>query len=73
MRFVIRVSPKASRSEIIEKNGVLKAYLNSPPEDGKANKELIELVAKRYGVSKSSVAVVRGHTSRTKTLEVIGI
>ena len=37
------------------------------PEDGKANKQVIKLLAKELGLPKSNLAIIRGHTSRDKT------
>ena len=47
--------------------------VTAPPVDGKANAALTALIAKRAGVPKSSVTVVRGHTSRDKVVRVEGI
>jgi uncharacterized protein YggU (UPF0235/DUF167 family) len=47
--------------------------VTAPPVDGKANDALCRLVARAAGVAPSKVAVVRGHTSRDKVLEVEGV
>ena len=39
----IKVIPKAKKQKIVQEENRLKVYLKSPPEDGKANKELINL------------------------------
>ena len=52
--FEIRVSPRASRSEIIgEHDGALKVRIASPPADGAANAELTKLLAKTFGFPKA--------------------
>ncbi len=71
MKVNIKVIPKSSRSEIICKDGQLKAYVKSAPDKGKANRELVKLVAKEYDVPKSRVSIVRGETCRNKTVEVL--
>jgi uncharacterized protein (TIGR00251 family) len=71
MKLEVKVFPKASRDELIKKNGILKAYVKAAPDKGKANKALIELIAKEYRVKKSSVRVVAGEKSRNKVIEVI--
>lgn len=72
--FPVRVIPRSSRSEIIgEQGGAIKVRLNSPPVDGAANDELIRLFAKKLGVARSAVEIVRGETSRTKQLKVTGV
>jgi len=77
-RVTIRVTPKASREGIgglIENaNGVsaIKVAVTAAPEDGKANQAVVKLLAKAWGVPKTSVSVVVGHTSRDKVLSVAG-
>jgi uncharacterized protein (TIGR00251 family) len=72
--FSVRVSPRASRSEI---NGVhagaLKVSLTAPPVEGEANAALCELLAKRLGVAKRAVTVVRGERGKSKTVRVQGV
>lgn len=57
-------------SVILDKSGMLKAFLKAAPEDGKANKELINLIAEFVGVSKKSVEIISGLTSRKKRLAI---
>jgi uncharacterized protein YggU (UPF0235/DUF167 family) len=47
--------------------------VTAPPVDGKANEALCRLIAKKAGVAPSRVTLVRGHTSREKTLDVEGV
>ncbi len=70
VRLEIKVFPKSSREEIVEKDGRIKAYVKAPPDKGKANKALIELIAREYGVRKSDVRIVTGLTGRNKVVEV---
>jgi len=74
-KIVVRVTPKAKsarvKREIDEKGGVYyKVYVTTAPEDGKANKAVIALLAKELGVPKSSLTIVRGLTSRDKLLQI---
>ena len=72
--FSVRVIPRASRSEVVgELEGAVKVRLTSPPVDGAANAELIKLLAKTLRVSRSSVEIVSGETSKTKRLTVTGV
>jgi uncharacterized protein YggU (UPF0235/DUF167 family) len=48
----------------------VRAYVRASPTDGAANEALVRLVARALGVPRSTVAVVRGHTSRQKVLAV---
>jgi len=66
----IRVIPKASRSFIKEENSSLKAYLTQSPQDGLANKQLIELLAAEFKVKKYQVKIIKGEKSRNKTVKI---
>lgn len=50
----------------------LKIQVTAIPEKGKANKAMIALLSKNWKISKSSITVVRGATSRVKILEIEG-
>ena len=72
--FSVRVVPRASRSEAAGiQDGALKLRITAPPVDGKANEECIRLVAGILGVKRAQVAIIAGHTSRTKTVAVAGV
>ena len=72
--FWVRVVPRASKSEIVgEHDGALKVRIASAPVDGAANAELIKLLAKQFGVSKSDVEIVGGETSKTKRIKITNI
>ncbi len=71
--FTVRVVPRGSKSEIVgEFDGALKVRIASPPVDGAANAELIKLLAKTFGVSKSQVEIIGGETSKTKQVKIVG-
>jgi uncharacterized protein (TIGR00251 family) len=70
----IIVVPKSSRSIItLSEEGDIKVYLNSPPADGKANKECIQLFSKKLKVAKSHISIIKGDKGRKKRLEIEGI
>jgi uncharacterized protein len=70
----IRVQPRAKRDEVVgERAGAIVIRLKAPPVDGKANAALIEFIAKAAGVPRSRVEIVRGATSREKTVRVDGV
>lgn len=67
----IHAQPGAKRSAVVgEHGGRLKIAIASPPVDGKANSALITFLAKTLGVSKSSVSILSGETSRQKRVIV---
>lgn len=70
----VRVIPRASSNQIAGFEGAtLKAKLTAPPIEGKANRELIKLLAKTLGVRKSRVEIVSGHKGRLKMVRLEGI
>ncbi len=70
----VRLRPRGSRDELAGmRDGVLQAKVTAAPVDGKANRALCKLIAKRVGVPPSRVAVVRGEKSREKVVRVEGI
>lgn len=70
----IIVVPKSSRHEItIDSHGVIKAYLKSPPIEGKANQECIGLFSKALKISKSMIEIDRGLKGKRKRLLIHGI
>ena len=67
----IRVIPKASRNEVkLTSDGGMRIYITTVPENGKANKTVITLLAKHLGVAKSQLKITHGEKSKDKTIEV---
>ena len=63
------VTPRAKRSQIKGvRNGSIAVSLRSPPLDGRANEELIELFADALSIPKSDIIILRGEKSRKKLL-----
>ena len=68
------IQPGAARSEIAGRHGDrLKIRIGAPPADGKANAALTSYLARRLGVAKSRVALVRGATGRQKTVRITSL
>ena len=67
----VKVKPNARVSVLVEEgSGVWSAQLKSPPVDGKANEELIALVAKQFGCPKSAVSIKSGASGRMKLVRI---
>ena len=61
------IQPKASRDKIVGLHGEeLKIAITAPPVDGKANQQLIRLLADTFAVSKSRVELLSGKSSKVK-------
>jgi uncharacterized protein (TIGR00251 family) len=71
MKIQVKVKPNSKQQKIEEVDGgSLVIYLKSPPIDGKANQELIELLAKKFKVAKSQVLIKSGLSSKNKLVEI---
>jgi len=67
----VKVKPNARASDIEEMpDGTYYARLKSPPVDGKANEELVTLVAAHFGRRKSQVSIKSGAASRMKRVQI---
>lgn len=73
IKFCVKVIPNSSKCEIagIIEN-CLKIKLISPPVEGKANKECIIFLSKILNISKTSIKIISGETSKTKTIFIKG-
>jgi uncharacterized protein (TIGR00251 family) len=70
----VRVTPGAHRNETTGfKDGMLNIRIAAPPDKGKANKELISHLSRVLDISKSSLRLLKGHTSRRKVIAVDGL
>jgi uncharacterized protein (TIGR00251 family) len=68
----LTVRPGASRRGVIGVTGDrLVVAINSPPDKGKANDELVDYLAREMRVPKSALLIVRGETSRRKTIRIV--
>ena len=71
MKKQVKVKPNSKQQKIEEsEDGTLIVHLKSPPVDGKANNELIELLAKKFNVPKSKIIIKSGLSSKIKTIEI---
>jgi uncharacterized protein (TIGR00251 family) len=67
----VKVKPNSRVSALEEvDNGPWLAQLKSPPVDGKANKELIGLIARHFACPKSAVSIKSGASGRTKLVKI---
>jgi hypothetical protein len=73
-RLRLRISPGAARSEIVGRHGDgWKVRVRAAPERGRANDDLLELLADVLGVPRSSLDLVAGVSARDKVIEVQGL
>lgn len=74
-RIAVRVQPGARKDALVDRlaTGEWKLAVSAPPEGGRANEAVVELVADLLGVKRRQVEVARGASSRSKTIEVTGL
>jgi uncharacterized protein YggU (UPF0235/DUF167 family) len=71
MRIYVKVSPRSGRNEVRKiSDAEYKVWVAAAPEKGKANEAVVELIAKFLNVSKSSVNIAGGRTSKTKIIDI---
>ena len=71
MILQVKVKPNARTSELVQaEDGTWSARLKSPPVEGKANEELVALVARRFKCAKAAVSIKAGFSGRTKLVKV---
>ena len=73
--LTIQVKPNSRQQELIinsNENSVI-IQVKSPPDKGKANREIIKMLAKILDISSSKITMVAGHTSRTKKIAIESI
>lgn len=73
-RLRLRVAPGAGRAGVVGRHGDgWKVRVTAPPERGRANDDVVELVARSLGLRRSDVRIVAGATARDKVLELSGM
>ena len=71
MNINVRLIPRSSRERIDGwRDGRLLVRVSAPPVEGKANRALRRLLAKRVGIAAGRVEVVRGERSRDKVVRL---
>ena len=67
----LKVTPNAGRNEVVGfSDDILHVRVVAPPIEGKANRELTAFLSQTLGVSRSSLTIIKGHTSRNKIIAV---
>jgi len=67
----VTVKPNAKKSQIIEQSAnQYRVLVRAVAQDGKANRELIDLLAAHFDAPKSTIKIVRGHSARRKIIDI---
>ncbi len=72
-RITVRIVPNASKTELVNREGgVWKIRVAAPAVDGKANEALIRFLADEFDCAPSEINIIKGHTAKTKIVELPG-
>ena len=71
MRIYVKVAPRAGKNEVVKiSDAEYKVKVTAVPEKGRANEAVINLLAGYFDVSKSSVNIVGGKSTKTKIIDI---
>ena len=72
--IAVRAQPGAKRNSILgERDGALRVAVTAAPDKGKANQAIVQMLADAFGLTKSSIEIVSGQTSRQKKFLLAGL
>jgi uncharacterized protein len=69
LNLKVKTNAKSNSVEKIDDDNFL-VYVTTSPQKGKANDKIIELLADHFDIAKSRIKIIRGLTSKQKTIEI---
>ncbi len=73
MKIQVKVIPNSKQAKVEKNETGLRVKVNAPAKEGKANKRLVEILAKYFSRPKSSIKIIRGLNSKKKLIEIEGL
>jgi len=71
MKIFLKVKLKASQTKVVKIDEThYQVYVTQPPEKGKANKQIIKLLADYFDVASSKINIIAGEKGKEKVVEV---
>lgn len=72
MNVTVRVKPGSKKGPLVQPalDGSLLVYVREPAVEGRANQALVKILAEYFGVAKSQIRILKGHSSRTKIIKL---
>ena len=64
----LRIAPNSSKNQFVADGDIIKLKITAQPIEGKANKAVIEYLSKQFKIPKTSVEIIKGETSKDKTI-----
>jgi len=72
MTILLKIKLKASQAKVVKIDEThYQVFITQPPEKGKANKQIIKLLADYFGVSSSKINIIAGEKKREKVVEIL--
>lgn len=71
MKIEVKVIPRAHKNSVEVVNGMYIVRTTVVPESGKANVQVVKLLAQHFGVGRSCVNIVKGHAVRHKIVKIL--
>ncbi len=72
MQIAVTVKSGArTRGLSINKEGIITIKTTAAPEKGKANKDVVDILAEHFNVPKSQIILLKGHTAKRKTFKIM--
>ena len=72
MRISVKVKPSSKRNEVIlQEDGTYLVKVTSPPVEGKANDQLLDLLADHFDRRKRDLTILKGSKGRFKIVEIL--
>lgn len=71
IKVSVRVKPNSKTEEVIPKDGGFVVRVKEAPTEGRANRAVIRLLAKHFGIPETQLRISRGFTSRTKVIQIL--
>lgn len=67
----LKVVPGSKKQTFtLDKSGIIKCFLKSHPEHGKANAELIKILSDQLNIQQAKIKIIKGTTARKKLLKI---
>lgn len=71
MKIQVKVKPGSKNEEVTQKGDILIVTTKEPPKEGRANRQVIKLLAKHFKVPQNQVKLIRGPKKRDKVVEIV--
>ncbi len=72
MKIFVKAHPKSRHPRVVKKDEThYEIWVSEAPEDGRANRAVLDALSEKLGIRKSSLSVIYGQTSKNKIVEII--